>query len=162
MPNTSGSFSSVANFKQDLARRDVCCPGRAFAAVECDRHVGWRNASPAGDRIKKMGVAFEILDEKRALSGINLKTGHRTWFDAGEHPHQGFGSLVPWHAVGQYPVRCEFIMEDVIPGRKRIRFMEADAAHGGRNRKRHHDVIVEGCVVIALTKMAVEMRVQFA
>ena len=53
-------------------------------------------------------------------------------------------------------------MEDVIPGRKRLRFMEADAAHGGRNRKRHRDVIVERGVVIALTEVAVEMRVQFA
>src|SRR6516165_10673774 len=53
-------------------------------------------------------------------------------------------------------------MEDIIPGRKRIRFMEADAAHGGRNRKRHLNVIVERGVVIALTEVAVEMRVQFA
>src|SRR5262249_26106764 len=119
-------------------------------------------ARPAGDGEEKMSIAFEILDEKRALSGNNLKAGHRTWLYAGEHPHQGLGSLVPWHAVGQYPVRREFIMEDVIPGRKRLRFMEADAAHGGRNRKRDHDVIVERGVVIALTEVAVEMRVQFA
>jgi hypothetical protein len=54
------------------------------------------------------------------------------------------------------------MMEQVIRGRQRIRFMEADAPHGGRNRKRHRDVIVKRSVVIALTEVAVEMRVQFA
>ena len=109
-----------------------------------------------------MGVAFEILAQKPAFGGINLKIGRKTWLYAGERPHQPFGSLAPWHAVGHYAARRHFIIEDVIPGRKRIRFMEADAAHGGRNRKRHRDVIVERGVVIALTEVAVEMRVQFA
>src|SRR3979490_1231297 len=124
--------------------------------------MGWRYTRPPCDRDKKLGVAIEILAHKPAFGGINLKIGRRTSLYAGERPHQAFGSLAPWHAVGHYAARRHFITEDVIPCRKRIRFMEADAAHGGRNPKRHRDVIVEGGAVIALTEVAVEMRVQFA
>ena len=76
-----------------------------------------------------MGVAFEILAQKRAFGDVNLKIGGRTWLYAGERPHQPFGSLDPWHAVGHYAARRHFIMEDVIPGRKRIRFMEGETVN---------------------------------
>ena len=75
-----------------------------------------------------MSVASEILSEKRAFGGIKLEIGRRTWLYPGEHLHQCFGSLAPWHAVEQYAVRPQFKMEDVVAGRKRIRFMVAQAS----------------------------------
>ena len=86
MTNTVGQLASVANFEHDLAGRDVCCGGRAFAAVEYDRHMGRRYTRPACDREKKLGVAFEILAQKRAFGGINLEIGRRTWLYAGDAP----------------------------------------------------------------------------
>ena len=66
--------------------------------------MGWGYTRPACDREKKLGVACEILAQKRAVGGIDLKIGRRIWLYAGERPHQPFGSLAPWHAVGHYAV----------------------------------------------------------
>ena len=74
--------------------------GRAFAAVEYDRHMGRRYTRPACDREKKLAVAFEILAQKRAFGGINLEIGRRTRLYAGDRPDQPFGDLAPWRAVG--------------------------------------------------------------
>ena len=59
-----------------------------------------RHTRPACDREKKLGVAFEILAQKRAFGGINLEIDRRTRLYAGDRPHQPFGNLAPWHAVG--------------------------------------------------------------
>src|ERR1700733_12168528 len=154
-------LSSVANVEHDLAGCDVGCDGLAFVAVECNRHTR-RYIRSACDREKELGVAVEILAQKRAFGGINLKSGRRTGLDAGKRPYQVLGGHPPWHAVGRDAARREFIMEEVIPGRKRVRLMEADATNSGRHRKRYRDVVVERDFVIALTKLAVELRVQFA
>src|ERR1700722_270762 len=167
MPKTAGSLPVLRTSNTTL-------PGAMFAVAathlplsSMTRTCGgatWDGVTPAPlvTGKKKMSVAIEILAHKPAFGGINLKIGGRTWLDAGERPHQPFGSLAPWHAIRHDAARRQFIMEQVIPGRKRIRLMEANAAHGGRNRKRHTNVIVESGFVIALTEMAMEMRVQFA
>ena len=49
--------------------------------------MGWRYTRLPCDREKKLGVAFEILAQKPAFGGINLKIGRRTWLYAGERPH---------------------------------------------------------------------------
>ena len=161
MPNIAGSGPALRTSNTTLPGAMFPVAGSHLPPSTHDRHTG-RCIGPACDREEKLGVAFEILAEKRAFGGINLEIGRRTRFDADERPHQSLGSFAPRHAVGQDATRRKFIMEEIIPGRKRIRVMEADAAHGGRNRKHHRDVIVECCVVIALTKVAVEVRVQFA
>src|SRR5579883_3462438 len=139
-------LAGIANFEHDLAGRDVRGGRRALAGIEYDRHVGRHIRAPR-DRDETLGVAFEILSQKRAFGGVNLEIGDRAWLYAGERPHQPFRSLAPWRAVRHQAARRQFVMENVVPGRKRIRFMESDAAHGGRNRKRHRDVIVERGVV---------------
>src|SRR5262249_34338401 len=121
----------IANIEHDLARCEVCSREHARAAVEGNRHIGRRDTPIAYDREKTLGIAVEVLAEKRALSGIDLETGRSTRLDAGEHPDQPFGGLAPWRAVGHDAVRRQLVMKDVVPGRKRIRLMEADAPHGG-------------------------------
>jgi hypothetical protein len=93
---------------------------------------------------------------------MNLKISYRTWLYAHEGPHQAFHRLAPRQAIAQYAARRHFVKKGVVPSRKRIRIMKADAAHGGRNGERHRDIIVERSVVIGLAEAAVEMRVQFA
>ena len=130
--------------------------------VDYDRHRGRRYPRLRCDRVEKLGVAFEVLAQKAAFGGFNLKTRCSTRLYAGERPHESFGGLAPRHAVAQYATRRHFIIENVLPGRERSRLMEADAAHDRRDRKHYRDVIVERCVEIAVTEVAVEMRMQFA
>ena len=124
--------------------------------------MGWHDSRPAFDGKEKLGVAVEILAEQRAFGDIDLEIGHSTRLDADERPYQAFGGLAPWHPIGHETARRESALEDVVPSRKPLRLVETNAAHGGRYRERHRDVIVERGVVVTLTELTVEMRVQLA
>jgi hypothetical protein len=136
--------------------------GHALTGAEYDRHTAWRNGRLTRNREYKLRTTLEINAKKPASGGINLKISCRIWLYALERPHQAFHRLTPRHAIAQYAARRHFVKKGVIPSRKRICVMKADAPHGGRNGERHRDIIVERSVVIALAEAAVEMRVQFA
>ena len=77
-----------------------------------------------------MGIAVEILAEKRAFNNIDL--------DIGTEPGaMRMSTLTRLLAVSFQARRrasgrqTSICREDVVPGRKRIRLMEADGAHRG-------------------------------
>ena len=86
-------LAGVVNLEHDL-------PGAMLAAVaattvvERNRHAGRRVPIPSVTG-KRNWASLSKSWPNSAFGGVDLEACGRTWFDAGEHPHQPFGGLVP-------------------------------------------------------------------
>ena len=160
IPKTARRSVDIANFEHGLAGRNVARIWRAGINAEDDRHALRRSGRFASDHEVEMGVALHIEAKEHAFGGFDFQNNRRARLQPTQRPDGRFDDLDPWHAVGRRAVRRGFVKERVVDDRQRGRIVKADAAHCGRNREGHGDVVVEHGLVIALAQVAMVVAVE--